>query len=94
MPASHVVHLVGQSSGVTDTKKPARRLPAYWFDSRRRYFEKNHGPVYKLLADVAFAVGFGLWRLRRRIQRKADNDPPRMLGDFVRFNFLGRAPQR
>lgn len=92
VPSSRVVHLVGQASGVTDTKKPARRVPPYWFESRQRYFTKNHGAVYRLLADLAWAVGFALWRIRRRLQRKPDHDPPHYLGDFVRFNFLTHPP--
>ena len=84
VPQSHVVHLVGQSSGVTDTKRPPKRLPQYWFDSRRRYFLKNHGWLYTALADAAWTVGFVLWRVRRVIQRKPDQDPPNVLGDFVR----------
>jgi N-acetylglucosaminyl-diphospho-decaprenol L-rhamnosyltransferase len=88
VPASRVVHLVGQASGVTDTKKPARRLPKYWFDSRRRYFVKNHGAFYALWADAAWLIGFSLWRVRRRLQKKPDLDPPHYLSDFVRYNFL------
>ncbi|MBL8792738.1 MAG: glycosyltransferase family 2 protein [Planctomycetia bacterium] len=88
VPTSRVVHLVGQASGVTDTKKPARRLPKYWFDSRKRYFTKNHGPVYALWADAAWLIGFTLWRVRRRLQRKPDLDPPHYLWDFVHYNFL------
>jgi N-acetylglucosaminyl-diphospho-decaprenol L-rhamnosyltransferase len=88
VPASHVVHLVGQSTGVTDAKKPARRVPRYWFESRRRYFQKNHGWLYLRLADVAWTVGFAVWRLRRRLQFKPDHDPPRLLWDFIRYNFF------
>ena len=84
VPQSHVVHLVGQSSGVTDTKRPPKRLPQYWFDSRRRYFLKNYGWLYAALADAAWTVGFSLWRLRRVIQGKPDQDPPNFLSDFVR----------
>lgn len=83
VPESHVVHLVGQSSGVTDTKRPPKRMPTYWFDSRRRYFLKNHGWIYAVLADTAWIVGFSLWRGRRRIQRKPDTDPPKYLSDFL-----------
>ena len=86
VPESRVVHLVGQSSGVTDTKSPAKRRPAYWFESRRRYFLRNHNPVYALLADIAWAVGFVLWRLRRSLERRPDTDPPHMLGDFLRHS--------
>jgi hypothetical protein len=92
VPASRVVHLVGQSSGVTNTKRRPRRMPHYWFESRRRYFRENHGRAYALLADLALACGFALWRLRRWAQRKPDDDPPHFLWDFIRFNFLGRQP--
>jgi GT2 family glycosyltransferase len=94
VPASRVIHLVGQASGVTDVKKPARRMPRYWFESRRRYFQRNHGWFYERLADVAWVAGFSLWRLRRRIQRKPDSDPPSLLWDFIRFNFLFTASPR
>ncbi len=90
VPASHVVHLVGQSSGVTDTKRPAKRRPQYWFDSRRRYFLKNYGWLYTLLCDAVWTLGFVTWRLRRIIQRKPDPDPPQMLRDFLRNSVLMR----
>lgn len=88
VPHSRVVHLVGQSSGVTDTKRPPKRRPQYWFDSRRRYFLKNYGWLYTALADHAWASGFALWQLRRVIQGKPDNNPPKVLGDFLRNSFL------
>ena len=84
VPESRVVHLVGQSSGVTDTKKPPKRLPQYLFDSRRRYFLKNYGLVYTALADTFRASGFAVWRLRRSIQGKPDRDPPSFLTDLLR----------
>ena len=83
VPESHVVHLVGQASGVTDTKRPPKRLPQYWFDSRERYFLKNYGWLYTAGADAALIVGFGLWRLRRVIQSKPDSDPPKFLSDLL-----------
>jgi hypothetical protein len=89
VPASRVVHLVGQSSGVTDTRSRPKRMPRYWLESRRRYFRRNHGWLYALLADCAWAFGFALWRLRRWLQRKPDHDPPGLLWDFMRFSFLG-----
>lgn len=84
VPESRVVHLVGQSSGVTDTKRAPKRLPQYWFDSRRRYFLKNYGWLYTAVADASWASGFALWRLRRLVQNKPDSDPPQALSDFLR----------
>jgi hypothetical protein len=84
VPQSRVVHLVGQSSGVTDTKRPPKRLPQYWFDSRRRYFLKNYGLLYTSLADAFWTSGFILWTVRRVIQGIPDSDPPKLLRDFLR----------
>lgn len=83
VPQSRVVHLVGQSSGVNDTKRPPRRLPRYWFDSRRRYFFKNHGWLYASLADAAWIFGFVLSKWRWVVQRKPRKDPPKLLSDFL-----------
>jgi GT2 family glycosyltransferase len=83
VPESRVVHFVGQSSGVTDTKRQPKRRPTYWFDSRRRYYVKNYGWGYAVLTEAAWASGFAVWRLRRAIQRKPDPDPPHLLGDFL-----------
>lgn len=90
VPRSRVVHLVGQSTGVTARNAPPRRLPQYWLASRRRYFVKNHGRVYAFCADVVWTIGYATWRIRRPLQGKPDTDPPHRLKDFVRFNFLAR----
>ena len=83
VPASRVVHLVGAVSQMSDSRKHRKRRPAYWFESRRRYFVKNHGRLSAAAADAAFLAGYSLFRLRRAVQRKADTDPPRMWADSV-----------
>ena len=82
-PASRVVHLVGQSSGVT-CQNLVRRRPGYWFDSRRRYFLKHFGRCYTLLTDAGWAGAFATWRCRAWLQGKPLRDPPKFLQDFVR----------
>ena len=88
VPESRVVHLVGQSSGVTNTKTLPQRRPQYWFDSRRRYFLKNHGWLYTVLTDIVWLLSFTMWRCRRAIQGKPDNDPPKLLSDFFSNSVL------
>lgn len=83
VPQSRVMHILGQSTGVTDTKQPPKRLPEYWYDSRRRYFLKNHGWLYAAIADLVWIISFALWRVRRVIQRKPDCDPPNQLRDSI-----------
>ena len=89
-PSSRVVHLVGQSSGVTDPRAvPERkRLPGYWFLARRRYFLSHHGRIKTLLADLAWSLGYVSYRARRLLQRRPNTDPRLLLWDFIRFNFL------
>ncbi|QDU86021.1 N-acetylglucosaminyl-diphospho-decaprenol L-rhamnosyltransferase [Planctomycetes bacterium Pla163] len=94
VPSSHVVHLVGQSTGVTNAKDQNRRRPPYWFESRRRYLRRHHGALGAFAIDAAYATCFALWRLRRAIQRKPDTDPAGFLGDLVRHSFRGGASER
>jgi GT2 family glycosyltransferase/serine acetyltransferase len=82
VPESRVVHLVGQSSGVTTPTTQPKRLPRYWFESRQRYFVKNHGWGYGLTADTFWLIGYLLWTLRREIEQKPNTDSPYRLQDF------------
>lgn len=93
VPAARVMHIAGQSTGITQ-KAPRRRRPAYWFESRRRFFVKSYGRAYALLADLAWMSCYSLWRMRRVLQGKPDQDPPGMLGDFARHSLVlhPRAP--
>lgn len=89
-PDARVVHLVGRSTGLVVGAARPRRLPGYWFDSRRRYFVKQHGRAYALLADACWGLGFVTWRARRRLQHKVDSDPPHVLWDFWRHSAFVR----
>ena len=84
VPASLIMHIGGQTTGLT-FKKPKRR-PAYFFETRRRYFLKNHGAVYAALADVSMLTGLTLWRLRVALTRQQDSDPPYLLRDSIRHS--------
>ena len=53
VPESRVVHLAGQSTGVTSDDAATRPMPAYWFESRSRYFKRNHGYLYAALTNTA-----------------------------------------
>ncbi|HSC87661.1 MAG TPA: glycosyltransferase family 2 protein [Polyangiaceae bacterium] len=94
VPASRVMHIGGQTTGITDRVASPKRMPAYWFESRTRYFIKNHGRLYGTATDVVCALSFALWRLRRPLQGKPDTDPPHYLIDFIRHSaaFRSTAP--
>lgn len=88
VPQSRIVHLVGQSSGVTSADESTRRRPAYWFESRRRYFLLNHGRLYAMAADAAALVGLALGELRRIIERKTIRRPPHFIADFIKHGAI------
>ena len=90
VPTSRVIHLVGQSTGVTDTRQTSRRLPDYWFEARRRYFIKNHGQLYVMLADVAALLGYALWQGHRRLRGKPNVAPPHFGRDLWRHSLFGK----
>jgi N-acetylglucosaminyl-diphospho-decaprenol L-rhamnosyltransferase len=86
VPESRVVHFVGSSTGVTNGSQ--KRRPRYWFESRRRYFLKNHGWAYLCLANIIWAIAFSLFRIRQKLQNKPDNEAEFLLRDFIQFNFF------
>lgn len=85
---STVAHV---GSATTGLKRRDQRLPKYWFDSHRHYFEKNHGRAYHLLALAAAVSGASVWRLRRMIERaEGPGDPPGLVADFLRYGLSSR----
>jgi len=89
VPQSRVVHLEGQSTGATGVQVKRKRLPKYWFDSRRRYYRKHHGAGYEFMANTVHATGFAFWRVRKFLQFRKDEDTPYYLWDFVHNTIRG-----
>ena len=84
---SEVEHIGSASTGM----KTWQRVPDYWYDSRRRYFEKHHGRSGALLATAAALGGEAIWRLRCLVQRRGTGVPPGHLGQLTR-HALRRQP--
>ena len=86
---SRVMHIGSVSTGM----KTWKRVPSYWFSSRRYYFEKNHGRVYALCATLAHVAGLGVYGLRRILQRKPRQSPPHFFRDLVKHSWGTRLSQ-
>lgn len=86
VPDALVLHIAGQSTGVTGRKHRFRRLPGYWFNSRRYYFLKNHGRAYSMLADLAWIGGHLMAMAKRALRGLPASEPPWLLADFVRHS--------
>ena len=84
VPESRIMNIGSQSTGVYVKDSSPKRLPQYWFESRRRYFVKNHGVFYGILADTVHILPYTLWKIRQFIQRKPNTDFPYFLWDLLR----------
>ena len=84
VPSSHVIHLVGQSSGI-DSRR-AKRLPSYVLDARRRYFLKNFGPLYTAVVDAFAIIGLSLGDLKDLLTGRRKDIPPHRLLDLIRHS--------
>jgi hypothetical protein len=88
VPESRVMHIGGQSSHVTNRKAVQERFPAYWFESRRRYFAVNRGMSYAMIVDVVTLLAHGLGFLKRMTQRRRDKGIPYFFSDLLRYSTL------
>ena len=66
-------------------------MPSYWFDSRQRYFTKNHGRLYAAAALTAHVAGALLHRLRCLVKGDTPRDPPRHLRDLIAHGMRRRS---
>ncbi len=87
---SSVTHIGSVSTGIQDRSRPT---PTYWYASRRHYFLKNHGRVYLWSANLLYAVGGIICRIRYKLIGRPIHTARHHLRDFIRYSFrLGRHP--
>ena len=77
---SLVLHIGSVSTGMKTWKRP----PDYWYDSRRRYYEKHYGRIGALMATAAYLGGAGLFGLRCLLSRRKSDMPPGHLSYLTR----------
>ncbi len=86
VPESRVMHIAGQSTLVTDRSLGPRRLPGYWFDSRRRYFAMAFGVRRAVLIDAAAVVAHSVGLLKRVALRRPS--VPHFIRDLIKHSIL------
>ena len=91
LPEGRIVHLVGQSSGVTGAARSKKRRPGYWFASRRRYFRRNLGSAAFHAANLLWLLAYPLGSLLLAVRGKKRDEPPLLWWDFLRFNYFSPA---
>jgi GT2 family glycosyltransferase len=82
VPESRVMHIGGE------TTKARKRRPAYWFESRRRYFAVTYGVGHAVLIDIV-AVGANLLgALKLLIQGRSHSGIPSFTRDLVHHSVI------
>lgn len=90
LPEAVIMHWAGASTGIATEGRGRKRMPGWWFASRRHYLRNFHNPLYVLACDLAFVTTRSLWQLRAWITRIPPTDPPHFLWDFLRYNLFGQ----
>jgi N-acetylglucosaminyl-diphospho-decaprenol L-rhamnosyltransferase len=87
---SRVMHIGGQSTSVSHCSVTPKRFPAYWFESRRRFFVKSFGMAHTIMIDIATVLAHSLGAIKRVLQLQRYLLVPNYIGDLMRFSVLWR----
>lgn len=88
VPASRVMHIAGQSTKVTERDAKVKRLPAYWFESRRRFFATTYGLGYAMATDLAAIAAHGLGFFKRLLLGRRHEAVPYFMRDLLTYSVL------
>jgi GT2 family glycosyltransferase len=94
VPQSRIMHLRGQTTGLRQETWNQSRRPAYWYESRRYFFEKHHGWWYATASDAAVLVGTLLRHILSFARGKVHPDPPHHLRNLLKYGLLARGAYR
>jgi GT2 family glycosyltransferase len=88
VPESRVMHIRGQSTTVTDETKGPRRLPSYWFDSRRRYFAMTYGINCAIGIDIVALLAGSIGLVKRAALGRTHTATPYFVRDLIRHSVI------
>jgi GT2 family glycosyltransferase len=88
VPESRVMHIGGQSTKVTDLRDGLKRLPAYWFASRRRYFAVTFGVGHAMAIDIVALLAYTLGWVKRIALGRRSTAVPHFIRDLLKYSVL------
>ena len=88
VPESRVMHMIGKTTNVEEKTRFQRRLPGYWFDSRRRYYATTHSTATAALIDVFATVSSLSGLLKNKLLRRPST--PYYIRDLLAHSILLR----
>ncbi|ABQ70811.1 glycosyl transferase, family 2 [Rhizorhabdus wittichii RW1] len=86
VPASRIVHLGGESTGLTEQRPPERR-PRYWFASRARFMIRRHGRAMTHLANLLWICSWPIGTALAQLRQRPRPNPPHLWRDFICHNY-------
>lgn len=88
-PRSRVMHIMGQSTDVViETWSKPKRLPPYWFESRRRYLAGSLGSPAAMLTDLLVLLAYPVGYLKQILLGRRRTMTPHYLRDLWRHSIL------
>jgi N-acetylglucosaminyl-diphospho-decaprenol L-rhamnosyltransferase len=88
LPASRVMHIMGQSTDVVLEGRAPKRLPGYWFESRRRYLAASLGVGAAMAADLLVLIAYPIGYLKQVLLGRRRAMVPHYLRDVWRHSIL------
>jgi hypothetical protein len=86
VPESRIMHIMGQSTRITDETLEVGRMPADGFESRTRYFAMTFGVGHAMIIDVVAVLAHSLGLLKRIALRRPGI--PYYIRDLLRHSVL------
>jgi GT2 family glycosyltransferase len=88
VPESRVMHIMGQSTTVTDLTSGPKRLPPYWFESRRRYFTMTYGVGRAIAIDVVAFLACSIGLVKRAALGRMHTTVPHYIRDLIQYSVI------
>lgn len=85
---ARIVHLIGQTTAITDREKARKRRARFWFQARRRYYTKHHHPLHAAMIDLATLVFDPIGLALATVRGKSIDRPARYWRDFLSESVL------
>jgi N-acetylglucosaminyl-diphospho-decaprenol L-rhamnosyltransferase len=77
------MHIAGQSTSVTERMSTPKRLPAYWFESRRRYYSVTFGTSHAIAIDIVALVAHSVGMMKRVVLGRRHTGVPHFIRDVI-----------
>lgn len=88
VPESRVMHIRGQSTTVTDLTSGPKRLPSYWFESRRRYFAMTYGIVHAIGIDIVALLACSIGLMKHAALGRTQTAVPHFIRDLIHHSVI------